>query len=125
MANPERGEVSIDVGGELYTLKLTINAAATLQGRHKKPLGQILKDTDDLDVVAIRGILWALLQKHHAAAFKNEEAVGPLMDEAGIKTVLDKIAEAFSVNSDPNPLEAQATEGGTSGDSTLTPSASA
>jgi hypothetical protein len=125
MANPERGEVSIDVGGELYTLKLTINAAATLQGRHKKTLKQILLDTDELDVVAIRGIIWVLLQKHHAAKFKSEESVGPFIDDAGgIQPVLEKIMEAFEINSDPNPLE-QATEGGTSGDSTLTPSASA
>lgn len=126
MANPERGEVGIDVGGEHYTLKLSFNVAATLQGRHKKTLGQLLRDIDDLDAVAIRGIFWALLQKHHAAKFKNEEAVGEFIDEAGgVKVVMDKIQEAFMVNSDPNPQAAQETAGGISDNSSSTPAASA
>ncbi len=126
MANPERGEVGIEVGGQPYTLKLTTNVAATLQARHKKSLGQLLRETDDIDVVAIRGVLWALLQKHHAAKFKNEEPVGDFIDEAGgIKAVMDKIQEAFLVNSDPNPPAAQEITGGTSDNSTSTPAASA
>ena len=121
MANPERGELDIEVAGTTYTLKLSTNAAATLQGRHKRSLGQMLREGDDLDVVAIRGILWCLLQKHHAAAFKTEEQVGDLIDAAGgFKAIIDKIGEVFALNADPNGT-APATATGTGMTSTSAP----
>jgi hypothetical protein len=83
MANPERGEVPLIVGDRTYTLKLSMNAAAALEGRLKKSLGDIMRDAGSLNFQAIRTLVWLLLQKYHAAEFKTEAAAGELIDEAG------------------------------------------
>ncbi len=125
LANAERGEVALDVGGKSFTLKLTTNAAATLQTRYKKSLGQLLNDIGGLDVIAIRGIFWCLLQKHHAKEFKTEEQVGDFIDDAGgLKVVMEAIERSLVLNNDPNPPTAQEATG-TSDGSTSTPEPSA
>lgn len=83
MANPERGEVSLTVNGEEYTLKLSMNVAATLQGKHKKTIGVLLGDCGELDFIALRAVIWMLLQKYHAKQFPTEEKVGDFIDDAG------------------------------------------
>ena len=122
MANPERGEVPLTVDGTTYTLKLSMNAAAVLQGRTKKTVGQLLSDSALLDFVAIRSIVWMLLQKHHAKDFKTEDQVGDFIDSAGgLVTFTNAINEVVRVNepegerTEGNPPTAQA---GTSGSST-------
>lgn len=127
MANPERGEVELTVGGESYSLKLSTNIAASMQAKHRKSLGQLLREVDDLDVVSTRAILWALLQKHHAGQFKTEEQVGTLMDDAGMKPIIDAIGKVLELNNgpaDPNP-KAQETTTGDGTSSTSAPDGSA
>lgn len=125
-ANTERGEVDVVVNGKTYTLKLSMNASAVLQGRHKKNVSELMLAAANLDVVAIRGIVWMLLQKHHAKAFPDEERVGDLLDDAGgFKFFFDTIAQIGELNSDgadPNP-PAQGT--GSSESSTSAPDAPA
>jgi hypothetical protein len=126
-ANPERGEVDITVDGKTYTLKLSMNAAATLQGRTKKTIGTLMDEATALDFVAIRSIVWLLLQKHHAADFKTEDKVGEFMDDAGgvapFFDALQTLGKANSAGPDPNAT-AQETNG-TGANSTSVPGGSA
>ncbi len=128
MANHERGEVEITVNGTPYTLKLSMNAAAVIQSKHKKTIGQLMTEAATLDFVAIRGLVWLLLQKHHAKQFKTEEDAGNFIDEAGgIKVLFDAIEQLSSINNDgedadPNET-AQRTGTGESSTSTLAASA--
>lgn len=127
MANIEKGEVEIIVGSTPYTLKVGMNAAAILQHRHKKSIGALLRDASDLDFVAIRGLVWLLLQKHHAKEFPNEEAVGNFMDDAGglamFMDAIAKLADANNEGPDPN-LTAQGNGTGETSTSMLAASAS-
>ena len=108
MANPERGELDVVVNEKTYTLKLSMNAAAVLQGRHKKSVGALLREAIDLDFVSIRAIVWLLLQKFHAAEFKTEDAAGNLIDDAGgVKvffSTLQKLGDITNDESDPNAM---------------------
>lgn len=111
MANIERGEVELVVNDKPYTLKLTTNAAVALQTRTKKTFGQLAGAAMELDVEAIRDIVFALLQKHHAVEFKTLSSVGDFIDDAGgIKVffeTLQKLAEANQDAEDKNPQTAQ------------------
>lgn len=133
MANIERGEIDITVNDKTYTLKLSMNAAATAQSRTKRTMGELLEAAQALDFVAIRDLMWVLLQKYHAADFKTVEQVGNLIDDGGgLAKFFESIAELSKANGGAtapaaegaagNPPQAQA---GTSVDSTLTPVASA
>jgi hypothetical protein len=128
MANPEKGEAEVIVNGKPYTLKMSINAAAICQHRHKKTGGALLREAEDLDFVSIRALVWVLLQKFHAKEFPTEERVGEFMDEAGglnfFLKAIQLLAEINSAGPDPN-LTAQGTNGtGESSTSMLAASAS-
>lgn len=127
-ANPQRGEVDLEVDGVTYTLKLSTNAAAILEGRHKKPIGELMQLAAQLDFVAIRGIVWLLLQKHHAKDFKTEDAAGNFIDDAGgvgaFFETITRLAELNNGGADPN-APGQAVADGTGTSSTSAPDASA
>lgn len=119
LANPERGEVSMDIAGTTYTLKLSMNAAVALERKLKKRIGQLLAEVNALGLDATRTMVWLLLQKHHAADFKTEDAVGNLIDDAGgIQAFFETLKALFEANAPetaagadgqpPNPPDAQA-----------------
>lgn len=125
MANPERGEIEIAVDGKPYTLKLSMNAAAVLQSRHGKTVGALMQEAMALDFVAIRAIVWLLLQKHHAADFKTEEQVGNFIDDAGgLQVFFDALERLGQLNADPNGT-APAVTSGTGENSSSAPAESA
>ncbi len=126
MANRERGEIEIDIKGKPYTLKLSMNAAAIVQTRHKKTIGQMMTEAASLDFTAIRSIVWLLLQKHHAAEFKTEEAAGDFIDEAGgVMLFFNALEQLAIINAEgANPPTDQQTNG-TGESSTLPLAASA
>lgn len=102
MANRERGEVALVIPGERgapnreYTLRLSMNAAVALETRLKKRLGIVIAEAELLSFEAIRHIVWVLLQKYHAAEFKDEEAVGNLIDDAGGVSVFFELMRQVS-----------------------------
>lgn len=99
IGNPERGEATLRVGQDTYALKLSMNAAVALEAKTHKTLGEVLAECSKLDAGAIRSVVWLLLQKHHAAAFTTEEAVGDLIDDAGgIQAMVKVLGEALAVN---------------------------
>lgn len=133
MANPERGEVALKVKDKTFTLKLSMNAAVSLQKKTGKKIGQLLNECSSLDFETIRTLVLMLLQKYHADEFKTEEQAGDLIDDAGgIAVFSDALTNLMDVNKpDPastgdgkeRPLLAQTT--GTGEVSTPTPVESA
>lgn len=122
VANPERGEVNITVGGRVLTLKMSMNAAVALEKRMGKPIGQVLADAGSMHFEAIRTMVWLLLQKYHAVDFPTEEPVGDLIDDAGGVGTFFTALIALGQEQEPkregaseNPPAAQ---GGTGDDST-------
>ena len=106
MANPERGEVRLEVDGTGYVLKLTLANSIILQQKKQKPMGQLFDAVTNLDVDAIAGILWAALQVNHQRQFKNEDAVVALMESAGgladLNLFINTITQLVEVNKSPN-----------------------
>lgn len=99
MANPERGEVRLEVNGDSFTLKLSMNAAATLQKNTGKTIGVLLGACSELDFAAIRSVIWMLLQKYHADRFKTEAQVGDFIDDAGgLSVFIDAINNVVEIN---------------------------
>lgn len=83
MANRERGELALVVGGVSYTLRLTTNACAELEDRSGKPYQDHLDAwTTKRSVVSFRWLIWAGLQDQHADIAPTPEAIGPLIDQA-------------------------------------------
>jgi hypothetical protein len=127
MANIERGEVGVVVNDIPYSLKLSMNAAAKLETRLGKKMGEVLIAAEALDFTAMRDILWVLLQKYHAEQFKTLESVGDFMDDAGGAKVffetLEQLGKANKPEGTVNPLTAPTS--GTGGGSIETPAASA
>lgn len=134
MANPERGEVRLEVEGTTYTLKITMGAAIELQQKKSKSMGQLFADVADMDVDAIVGLVWASLQAHHPRQFKTEQNVIALMDSSGsfpnvLTPFVTALVELIDLNKattkageSTNPLPAQT--GGTVENSTSKPDAS-
>lgn len=107
MANIERGEVEVVVNETAYTLKLSMNAAAVAQSRHKKTIGKVIEEAANFDATMIIALVWVLLQKHHAADFKDEKTVGDFIDDAGGPRVFFDAIEQLNAThgkavSDPN-----------------------
>ncbi len=125
MANLQRGEVDIEIERmvndqpvtKTYTLKLSMNAAATLEGKLKKKMAAILDEAISGDFTAIRDIMFVLLQKHHKAEFKTVEQVGDLIDDAGgVAKFFQTLSTLIQVNGSAgeptgNPPQAQAGTG--------------
>lgn len=132
MANPERGEVPLTVTRDgiekTYTLKLSMNAAVTVEARTKRTIGQLVKAAEQMEFLAIRELLFVLLQKYHAKEFTTPEKVGDLIDDVGVETFHEAFRDLARVNQPDtaatggveNPPKAPS---GSGDGSTLTPAA--
>lgn len=146
MANREKGEVSIDVGGRPYRLALTLDAMVALEEMFSKPnapmtFQQVVDRSDAGSMTHTRGLLWASLQVNDPPPDLKE--VSHLVQQAGglgaFTIALIKLAKAIAPDpkdlaalgikaNKANPPAAQAgrkTAAGTGGGSTSMPDASA
>jgi hypothetical protein len=82
-ANPEQGEVDVVVGGQTFTLKLSMRAARQLQKRNKKTIGELSSAAQRLDYEAIGELMFALLQEYHEKDFPTLKEVDAFIDRAG------------------------------------------
>lgn len=144
MANPHKGESSIEIDGKPYTLALTLNAMCELEALLSTPE----KDVTFLDVLHsvtvrrkttyMRAIFWAALQEHHPGITVKD--AGTLIQRLGglvaFAKQLDEILKTTQPDKDdlppagaeatgPRPLKAQVASGGTGDGSSLKPAASA
>ena len=124
MANPERSEVAVTIGGAEYTLRFSTNAIVALETEtgeraipfvkrigtdirapHERPetTGKTKDKTDkalivsDMGIGDLRVIAWAGLRDHHAHLSLAD--VGDLMDQARQEglALVDPVMEAFAL----------------------------
>lgn len=86
MANRERGEVGMTIGGEAYTLVLNTNAMALLEtlfstAEKEVTFDQVLARINAGSVRHIRGFVWAALKQFHPTI--TIEKAGDLIQQAG------------------------------------------
>ena len=117
MGNRHKGEVSIEIDGEVYTMALTVDAMVALEDQFSTTqkfvtFQEVLAQADRGSVKAIRALLWAALQLHHPGIEMKD--ISPLVHAAGGLNVMTekftKLArESFA---DPNDLEALGVKAG-------------
>lgn len=98
-ANRQRGEVSLDLAGTAYTLKLTTNAICLMEQAFQplRPFAMIVANASRGSFSDLRAFLWASLQAHHPDL--TIVKVGDLMDQAGgIDGLALKLAELAEAN---------------------------
>lgn len=125
MANMERGELGIDVGGKRYTLRPTFDSICELEDLIGKKV-----DAEDGPLMAIqsgrrsglRAVVWCVLQDAHADEIKLLKDASRWIERAGgADVVSDLIGRLFALNEAPatsdtnggaaNPPTAQAGTG--------------
>jgi hypothetical protein len=96
MANAQRGEADLVIGGKTYTLQYGWNAIsniATVTGLPMEEVGaKIARGNFHADVFL--AVVWGMLRKHHAEL--DLEAVGDLMDDADPAEISEAVGLAMS-----------------------------
>lgn len=144
MANREHGEVSITIGGKVYTMKCGLKAMKALEAMFSTPqqyvtFQEVSELCDRGSMTHTEALLWAVLQKHHPEVQLKD--IDGLIDAAGGLGVFTvKLMEmaramqpdardlaALGIPATANPQPAQATKAnrGTGGRSSSAPDAKA
>lgn len=105
MANREKGEVSLSVGGKPYTLVLTTNAMVQLEdlfstADKELTFQQVLEKVSAGSVRHIRGFVWAALQEHHPAMTVKD--AGEFITEAGGLIAFSAQLQALTESTTPD-----------------------
>jgi len=99
MANPQRGELEVVVDGTPYCWRLTMNALCTLEGRTGQKLLELFSAVDGFSPHALRDVVWAALQEHHAAEYQTADAAGEFIDRmGGVLVAFTKVRELLELN---------------------------
>lgn len=117
MANRERGELGIEVGGKQYTLRPGVNALCALEDLLDKDLLGVMAQVNQGRLSSTRAVMWCLLQEHHAAEFPTLREAGAFIDKIGVDRAYELLHRVIELNSEPeastdgNPPDAQAGTG--------------
>lgn len=98
MANSNRGEVVLPVGGLEYKLSFSINAICELEDALNMPVAKIadgLNDAGNVRMSTIRTVVWAALRDHHEEVTVKE--AGQIATDAGIPAVMSAIGQTFAL----------------------------
>lgn len=111
MANPHRGETSVEIGGKTYVLCYGMNACAELENHLGRSFPEIVaelqswkENPERIRVTTVRALLWAGLRRRHSSV--TLEQAGDLIDEIGFSNVWQPVNEAFE-RAWPDPDEAE------------------
>lgn len=103
MANPEKGEVALQVGARVYTLRFGWNEIAELEDllnvHFSEDIYPRLKQPGSIRVVEWRAMLWATLGGQHSGI--DLRGAGTIIGEAGLEAVAKAIAKAFTLSFPP------------------------
>ena len=94
--NPHKGEVTLEAGGETYTLRLAANAlviAEELLDKGVEEIAGMLSDAANFRLGTARALLFAGLREHHPKL--SLEDAGEIIGEIGIPAVLNKLGESM------------------------------
>lgn len=100
MANIHRGEVSLDAGGRVYTLRLSVNALCDLEGVVQRPATAAIADLVDagkganVDFRLARAVIWAAMLGNSPGA--TLEDAGELIEAAGLGPVMESIGKMIT-----------------------------
>lgn len=95
MANEARGEREFEAYGKRYILKFSANALAELEAVLGLPILQMADKftAQNAGIRELRALVWAGLIEHHPEM--TLKGAGELIDEVGIREVIDETLSAF------------------------------
>lgn len=94
MANAQRGEVDLEIGGEPFVARFDFNAIMHLETHFGKPLAEIFK-AGGVHASMIPVALWAALVTKNRAKFPNVETLADALDLSRLAYYSAKTAELF------------------------------
>jgi hypothetical protein len=94
MANPERGEVDLEVNGRRYRLALGLGGLRTIQRvvstpTHRVTLPEVVHGAFNGDIDYLCVMVWGALQRYHPEM--TQASVEDLLDEFGGLTAIPKV----------------------------------
>lgn len=99
MANKERGEKRVTVGGKDYTLRPTFDALCELEEVTGKKIDGLLQAMDDGRLSGLRNVVWCLLNDVHAAEFPTLKDASVWIELAGgVDEVLPWVHDVLGIN---------------------------
>jgi hypothetical protein len=103
MANRERGEIAVEVGGASYTLRPDFNAVCELEQLTGQSYEAVIKQCFEGRLSGLRACLWCLLQRHHSAQIKSLADAGDWIESAGgVEKVLSFVNQVLEANEEPS-----------------------
>lgn len=93
MANPVRGETTLQVGDKIYTLVLTTNAICAAEDATDKGIGKIIDDLTRFSY--LRALFWASLGENHPEVTLKQ--AGSMMQEVGSLVVIGLVQKALAL----------------------------
>lgn len=114
MANADKGEVTLSLGGKSYTLRLSTNAMATAEGLLDKEIGEIVAMLARGRLSALRVLLWAALIEKHPRLSLIDAGEMIDADREGVGDALGKALAAAFPEAKENPQPASGEAGATS-----------
>ena len=130
MANAQRGEASITVGGKEYTLRPTFDSLCELENLINRPFADILNSVTEGRLSGLRSVAWCLLHDRHGDEIISLKDASSWIEEAGgADVVLEAVYRCFSLNMDSaieqSAADPQNAQVGTSAGSSSAPAESA
>lgn len=106
MGNMQDGKLSMDIGGETYTMSLTIDAMVRLEEMFAPLLfAEISEKAERGSMTHIRAFIWAVFVDNHPEITINN--VGKLIaNGGGLERFTNKLAELAGI-SKPDPRDLQ------------------
>jgi len=101
VANPQRGEVSLEIGGREYVLALDLNAMCELEellSTPEKPVSfqDVARGMMGSRMTYVRAFFWACLRRHHKEI--TVSGVSDLMSAAGgLAPFLEKVSALLAM----------------------------
>ncbi|WP_157014896.1 GTA-gp10 family protein [Mesorhizobium xinjiangense] len=98
MANPHRGQVSLEAGDKAYTLSFSVNAICELEDALDRPVARIaeeLNDPENIRMSTVRSVIWAALQDCHPGTTIQE--AGEIATVAGTTAIMEALGRAFQL----------------------------
>lgn len=120
MANPERGEAGVIVGGKAYTLRPTFDALCELEELVGRPVHDLLQGIEQGRLSGLRAVVWCFLQDEHSDEIKALKDASKWIEKAGgTDAVLALVHQVLKLNAPPavapetkaNPRKAQGGSG--------------
>lgn len=129
MANPERGELALQVEGVEYTLRPTFDALCELEGKVNAPFDTVMQQIQQGRLSGLRAVVWCLLQDQHAEEMRTLKDASAWIERAGgADSALEAIYKVFGMNLDAaieaSAADPQTAQAGTSASSSSVPAES-